>query len=92
MSIESIETINHIDFDKRLDLNNARLRQELVDMQNRVQQLEMLITRKEIFSQRLDQILTELESEENEIASLTKSVHSTLIPSRKRSRNAQSKQ
>ena len=63
-----LENITREAFDRRLDASNERLRQELRETQERVQQWETLIARKEAFSRKLDQILTDIERDENEIA------------------------
>jgi hypothetical protein len=76
MATSKLETISLEEFDRRLDAGNERLRQESAEAQERVQRLEALIARKEIFSQRLTQILTEIEREENEIATLEKGLYS----------------
>ncbi len=68
MATPVLETISLEEFDRRIESNNERLRQELAEAQERVQRLEALLARKEVFSQRLTQILTEIECEENEIA------------------------
>jgi hypothetical protein len=45
------ETITYEEFETRLESANKRLRQELLDTQKRVQELEMLIRRKEARSE-----------------------------------------
>jgi len=47
--------------------------------------LEELIARKENFSRRMDQILSEIEREENEIAAMEKGVRPARTASRRRS-------
>ena len=64
----ALDTITREEFDKRLDAANERLRQELVQAQNRLRQLELLIRRKEQYSEKLDQILADLDRDEAEIA------------------------
>ncbi len=64
----ALDTISREEFEIRLDAANERLRQELADAQTRVQHLERLIQRKEAFSQKLDQILADIERDEAEIA------------------------
>jgi len=70
MAASKQDTITLEEFEKRLDTHDERLRQELAQAQERVQRLEMLIARKESFSQRLTHVLTEIEREEAEIAAL----------------------
>ena len=72
MATSKLETITHEEFEKRLDTNNERLRQELVEAQERVQRLELLVARKESFALHLTHVLTEIEREEDEIAALEK--------------------
>lgn len=74
MATQALNTITREEFDIRIDANNARLKQELVESQERVQQLEALIVRKELFAQRLDQILLEVECAETEITALAHSI------------------
>ena len=76
MASPTLETITREEFDKRLDASNERRRQELAEAEERAQRLEALIARKEIFVQRLEQVLIEIEREENEIAALEKGVRS----------------
>ena len=83
MSAKKLETTTLAAFDERLDTSNARLRQELAAAQTRVQQLEALIARKADFSQRLTEVLTEIEREENEIASLEEGLRSVRITARR---------
>ena len=83
MAANKQETVTLETFDKRLDANNARLRQELVATQARVQQLEALIARKADFNQRLTQVLTEIEREENEIAALEKGLRPVRMTTRR---------
>ena len=74
MAAPMLEEISKEEFDRRIDLNNERLRNELAEAQERVKQLEILLARKEAFAQRLSQIMTEIEREENEIADLERSL------------------
>ncbi len=60
----TLDNITREEFDTRLDAANDRLRQELNDTQERVRRLDELIHRKEIFSQKLDEILTEIDEAE----------------------------
>ena len=76
MAIPKRETITREEFDRRLDASNVRLRQELAEALERVQRLEALLARKEVFVQRLDQMLIEIEREEKEIAALEKGLRS----------------
>lgn len=85
MTTEIKETITAEEFDKRLDNSNDRLRHELTEVQERVRRLETLIARKEVFTHRLTQILTEIELEEAEIAVLERGL---LRPRRAVSRSA----
>ncbi len=62
------DTITREEFEHRLDTSNGRLRQELADAQERVRRLDDLIHRKEVFSQKLDAVLAEIEREEADIA------------------------
>ena len=71
------DTISAEEFDRRLGKSNERLRQELSEAQQRVQRLEELVSRKEAFSKRLDQILYEVEREEKEIAALERGLRSS---------------
>lgn len=84
MATLSQETMTHEEFDRRLDKSNGRLRQELAEAQERVQKLEALIARKEVFAQRLAQVLTEIEREENEIAALEKGLRAPRTTIRRR--------
>ena len=72
MATSKLETTTREEFEKRLDASNERLRQELVEAQERVQRLELLVMRKESFAQHLTHVLTEIEREEDEIAALEK--------------------
>ena len=83
------ETISPKEFDDRLDRSNERLRQELMEAQQRVQRLESLIARKETFSKRLDQVLLEIEREEAEIAALESGLRSRRKPARQPSSSLQ---
>jgi hypothetical protein len=75
MATSKQDTITHAEFEARLDANNDRLRQELAEAQERVERLELLIARKQNFAQRLTQVLSEIEREEDEIAVLEKGLH-----------------
>ena len=85
MAAETRDTITYEEFEKRLDANNARLQQKLEEAQARVQQLEALIARKEMFSQRLTEVLAEIEREENEIAAMEKGLRLSRRPIRRAS-------
>ena len=74
MAAKKHDTMTLEEFDKRLEQSNARLQQELLEAQERVAKLEALIARKQAFSQRLTQVLVEIEREENEIAAMEKGV------------------
>ncbi len=90
MAVKKHDTMTLEEFDRRLEQNNARLQQELVEAQDRVAKLEALIARKQAFSQRLTQILTEIEREENEIATMEKGVRPPRKTSRQRAAATQS--
>lgn len=92
MAVTTKETISREEFDKRLDDNNERLRLELAETQKRVQRLEELLARKEAYSQRLTQILTEMEREENEIAALEEGLRLRKSAERGRPREPQAAQ
>ena len=79
MPVERFESLTLEEFDKRLEASNDRLQQELVEAQAHAKEWEALVIRKERFSRRLDQILSEIECEESEIAALKK----RLRPARK---------
>jgi len=64
MTASKRKTIAHAEFEARLDANNERLRQDLEAARERVQRLERRVARKESSVQRLTQILTEIEREE----------------------------
>ena len=74
MAAKKHETVTLEEFDRRLEQNNERLQQELVVAQERVARLEALIARKQAFSQRLTEVLAEIEREENEIAAMEQGV------------------
>ena len=73
------------EFEKRLIASNDQLRQELLEAQERVQRLELLVARKESFVQRITQFLTEIEREEDEIATLEKGLRAPRNTARRRS-------
>lgn len=87
MPTPTLETITRDEFDKRLDAGNARRQQELEQAERRAARLEALIARKEVFAQRLTQMLTEIEREENEIAALEKGARPPHVSARRRSHN-----
>ena len=64
----ALETITKEEFDTRLEASNVRLRQEIQEAQERIHCLDDLIQRKEAFSQKLDNILLDIEQEETDIA------------------------
>ena len=72
MEHETLKTISVEEFDERLEASNGELRQELEEKQLQVRRLEALVVRKEHLARRINQMLTEIESEEFEIASLEK--------------------
>ena len=84
MAASKLDTIPCEEFEKRLDTNNERLRQELVEAQERVQRLELLVARKESFAQHLTHILTEIKREEDEIAAMEKGLRVTRGADRRR--------
>jgi hypothetical protein len=84
MVSSKLETITREEFEKRLDSNNDRLRQELAEAQERVQRLELLVSRKESFAQHLTHVLTEIEREEDEITALEKGLRVSRGPDRRR--------
>ena len=81
----ALETIAREEFDKRLDAANERLRQELLDTQERVRRLEMLLQRKEAFAQKLDRVLAEIEQDEADIATFEKELRPRRAATRRRS-------
>jgi hypothetical protein len=89
MASAKLDTITHEEFEERLDRNNMRLRQELAEAQERVQALEQLIARKEIFVQHLIQVLTEIEREESEIAALEKGLRAPRATARRQRQSPQ---
>jgi predicted RNase H-like nuclease (RuvC/YqgF family) len=72
MAPRTRETISPEEFDRRLAASNERKQREVEEATMRVHQLEALIARKEVFVQRLDQMLAEIECAESEIAVLEK--------------------
>jgi chromosome segregation ATPase len=89
MPAEHLETITLEQFNQRLDASNESLRQQLAEAQARVQRLEALIARKELFAQRLTQMLAEIEREEGEIADLEKDLRPSRAPKRRRTSPSQ---
>ena len=85
MAPRTLDTISSEEFDKRIDANNERLEQEVAEAQERVQRLEALIARKAMFVQRLEQVWTEIEREENEIATLENGLRPLRVAGRRRS-------
>ena len=81
----ALEKITRAEFDKRLDAANERLRQELLDTQERVRRLEMLLQRKEAFAQKLDRVLAEIERDEADIATFEKELRPRRAATRRRS-------
>lgn len=84
MAAKKQEMMTLEEFDRRLEQSNERLQQELTDAQERVARLEALIARKQAFSQRLTQVLAEIEREENEIALMEKGVRAPRRVTRQR--------
>lgn len=79
----ALETVTRDEFDKRLHAANERLRQELVDAQERVRRLETLIQHKEAFAQKLDRILAEIEQDEAQIATFEKELQTRRVAARR---------
>lgn len=85
MPVERFEPLTPEEFDKRLEASNERLQQELAEAQAYAEQWEALVAHKERFSRRLDQILSEIEREESEIATLEKRLRPPRKTARQRS-------
>lgn len=83
MATPALETISLEEFDRRIEANNERLLHELAAAQERVRKLENLLVRKQVFSQRLTQMLAEIEREENEIAALENGLRSPRTSARR---------
>lgn len=81
----ALETISPDEFNIRLDAANERLRQELLDAQERVRRLDDLIQRKEAFAHKLDRFLIEIEHEEAEITAAEKELRVPRMAPRRRS-------
>ena len=66
------ENLSLEEFEKRLDASNARMRQEIEQMQARHRELDTLIARKEAFVLRLRTTVEEMERERAEIRATEK--------------------
>lgn len=74
MPRRKLDTIDREEFDRRLDASNERLRLELIEAEERLRKMEMVVVRKEVLLERLEQTLAEIEREEQEIAALEKEI------------------